>query len=79
MEAKDLNIAEQLIKDMELVKDVIHNLQFAVKDAGVIEYVRDLSQGIEHDFQPKEELAHELIAQAEQEQIDFEGSNYYGD
>lgn len=76
---KELNMAEQLIKDIELVKDVIHNLQFSVKDVGVIEYLRDMSQGIEHDLSEKEELAHELIAQAEQEQIDFERQEYYGD
>lgn len=76
---RDLNMAEQLVKDVELVKSVIHNLQFAVKDIGVIEYLKDMSQGIEHDLGEPENLARELIAQAEQEQIDFEGQNYYGD
>ena len=77
MEPNDLNMAETLIKDLETVKKAIHELQFKVKDKDVIEYLRNMSQGIEYDFRNEEEFAHELIAQAEEEQIEYERSRIY--
>ena len=75
----ELNQAEKLIKDIKTIKNTIHELQFKLQDSDLINYIRDMSQGIEYDWKEKENFAYELISQAETEQIDYERRDYYGD
>lgn len=79
METEDLNNAEALIKDVETIKRTIHNLQFKLTNLDVLTYLKDMSQGIEEDWKTEENKAYELIAQAEEEQIEFERAKVYGE
>lgn len=79
METEDLNNAEALIKDVETIKRTIHDLQFKLTNLDVLTYLKDMSQGIEEDWKTEENKAYELIAQAEEEQIEFERAKVYGE
>lgn len=79
METEDLNNAEALIKDIETIKRTIHDLQFKLTNLDVLTYLKDMSQGIEEDWKTEENKAYELIAQAEEEQIEFERAKVYGE
>ena len=79
METEDLNNAEALVRDIETIKRTIHDLQFKLTNLDVLTYLKDMSQGIEEDWETEENKAYELIAQAEEEQIEFERAKVYGE